>query len=130
MAIQTAIGGVINSLAGAAVIGKEIYDHKRQAAEKADKAAAKEAKVGEKAKKLEDKALQLAQQKGLASPNKIIFDEQGEPLATEAEAATVIAKNNLASHLAAQKRTKTRIQEWRDYLATKEAEEALKNGKE
>ena len=177
--IQTAIGSLLNTTAGALAIGKKFSDDKQkgeaEAAEnerQAREKAAKEAQTAEKAKAKSDeeaskqaekeererqlandtlkkekaeaqsvateadvrllggspeaaKAYRLAQERGLASPHRVIYDETGNPVATYAEMAEILADESLSGTVSSLLRGRNAVKNRRALLSGKTHEKRV-----
>ena len=111
--IQTAIGQLLGSAAAAAGVGKKLYAKNEG---QTDKEAPKEEQPQEERPNRGSnfdaaKAYKLAQQKGLTQPQRIIFDEIGNPVATYGELARLLGKQTLSDHLDSKARTKNAVKE-------------------
>lgn len=168
--IQTAIGSLINTTAGAVAIGKKLSDDERQAGEKADKEAkaakaeqAKAAKEAERQAKQEEeakrlasdslkqekaeasavateadvrllggspeaaKAYRLAQERGLANPKRLIYDEEGNAIATYSEMAEILADESLSGTVSSLLRGRNAVKNRRKLLEGKSHKENVEN---
>ena len=167
--IQTAIGSLINTSAGALAIGKKISDDERKAGEKtakeakaakaeADaeaKAAAEEEAKAKKQKQLSSAALKeekkeaqavateadirllggtpeaalayrLAQERGLASPKRIIYDKEGTAVATYEEVAQILADQSREGSVSSLLRGRNAVKNRRALLSGKTHEQRVK----
>ena len=167
--IQTAIGSLINTSAGALAIGKKISDDERQAGEKAAKeakaakaeadaeakAAAEEEAKAKKQKQLSSAALKeekkeaqavateadirllggtpeaalayrLAQERGLASPKRIIYDKEGTAVATYEEVAQILADQSREGSVSSLLRGRNAVKNRRALLSGKTHEQRVK----
>lgn len=73
------------------------------------------------------KAYLLAQKRGTASPNRILFDEAGKPIATYEEMATILADESLTGTISARLRGKDAIKQRRMLLEGKTHKERVQN---
>lgn len=73
------------------------------------------------------KAYLLAQKRGTASPNRILFDESGKPIATYEEMATILADESLTGTVSARLRGKDAIKQRRMLLEGKTHKERVQN---
>lgn len=73
------------------------------------------------------KAYRLAQERGTASPERIIFDENGKALATYKEMAEILADQSLTDTFTSRLRSKNRIEERRKLLEGKTHKERVEN---
>ena len=71
------------------------------------------------------KAYRLAQERGLASPKRLIYDEQGNPVATYAEMAEILADESLSGTLSSLLRSKNAVKNRRALLAGKSHEKRV-----
>ena len=108
--IQTAISQALGSLAGAVIAGKKTYEKNERQIEQKE-AEQETSKAAE--------AYKTAQQKGLTSPEDIIFDKKGQALATYEELASIMAKQSMSNFSDSRKRSKESIQARRDFLKNK-----------
>lgn len=132
--IQTAIGQALASVAGAAAIGKKAYEkhegqvREEKAEEKEAKAVALEADLrNQGASDIAAKAYRLAQERGMASPERIIFDESGKPLATYSEMAEILAKQGQSNSYSGRLKGKNAVEERKKLLEGKTHEERVRN---
>ena len=65
------------------------------------------------------KAYRLAQERGLASPKRLIYDEQGNPVATYAEMAEILADESLSGTVSSLLRGKNAVKNRRALLTGK-----------
>ena len=125
--IQTAMNKLVGAVSGAVVGGAKFKEHERQIAAQAEQAriekneaAAEERKEAKAvateadlrnlgASEIEAKAYRLAQERGLADPKRIIYDEAGKPLATYEEMATLLADQSLTGTLSSRLRGKNAV---------------------
>lgn len=135
--IQTAIGQTLAALAGAASLSKKFINaNDRQAGEKENfEAKAETAKASAAPEAKEEinagdaaKAYRIAQERGTASPEKIIFDEKGKPLATYNELATLISRQSMGNSESAKMRSRAAIKSRKEFLENK-ASSRIKGGK-
>lgn len=145
--IQTAIGRLLGTVSGAALAGLKVYQHegqiKTQKAEELAKNAAQEAEEQKEAQavateadvqnlgasEIEAKAYRLAQERGLADPKRIIYDEAGKPLATYEEMASLLSDENLTGTLTSQLRTQDAIKARKNLLEGKTHKERVENAR-
>lgn len=150
--IQTAINQLIGTTAAAVGAGKKFVENERQASAEADKAAAaeraaekekKEQLAAEKkeasavateadlmslgASKIEAKAYRLAQERGLANPKRVVYDEKGEAIATYEEMAQLLADQSLSGTLSSRLKGKQAVKTRRQLLEGKTHEERVEN---
>lgn len=168
--IQTAIGSMLNTAAGALAVGKKLSNDERQAGEKADKEAkaaeaeqAKAAKEAERQTKQEEeakrlasdslkqekaeasavateadvrllggspeaaKAYRLAQERGLANPKRLIYDEEGNAIATYSEMAEILADESLSGTVSSLLRGRNAVKNRRKLLEGKSHKENVEN---
>ena len=132
--IQTAIGQALASVAGAAAIGKKAYEKhegqvEQEAAEtKEAEAVALEADLrNQGASDIAAKAYRLAQERGMASPERIIFDESGKPLATYSEMAEILAKQGQSNSYSGRLKGKNAVEERKKLLEGRTHEERVQN---
>ena len=71
------------------------------------------------------KAYRLAQERGLASPKRLIYDEQGNPVATYAEMAEILADESLSGTVSSLLRGKNAVKNRRALLAGKSHEKRV-----
>ena len=127
---QTAVNQLLGMTAGAVAGIKKYVKDERQDLQKEKQAEEKIQQRGIQALQSEEnrdlaaeqvaaKAYKAAQDRGLASPNRILFDEAGNPLATYDEAATIMADKNLSQHLSVRKRNTDVVIARRDQLKAK-----------
>lgn len=64
-------------------------------------------------------AYRIAQQRGTGSPNRIIFGQDGKPLATYSEMATILSDQSLSDLYSSRLRTKNAVKTRRDLLRNK-----------
>lgn len=126
--IQTSMNKLVSIIAGMAAGGKKLYENEEQAAtaEKQAAAAQEQAATAEKAKTGEEKgkanpltdAYRLAQKKGIARPQSIIFDDNsGEAVATYEEMATLLSNHSLSNALDSKKITRDSMKARMVYLS-------------
>ena len=132
--IQTAIGQLLGATGAAIAAGGKAHEkNERQAIqegeeEKEAQAVATEADLQIAGASPEAaKAYRLAQERGSASPERIIFDKDGKPLATYSEMAELLAGQSLNNTFSARLRSKHKIQERRKLLEGRTHEERVKN---
>lgn len=143
--IQTALNKLMGAVAGAVVGGAKLKEHEGQIAaqeeqarvEKNEAAAAerKEARAVATeadlqnlgASEVEAKAFRIAQERGLADPKRIIYDEAGKPLATYEEMATLLADQSLTGTLSSRLRGKNSIKFRKQLLEGKTHKERVEN---
>ena len=128
-AIQTALSKLIGAVSGVASVSAKIKEHERQVNDKKIQAPTeKEGAVEEKAKKLnksdfvESKAYKIAQERGLASPKRMIFDERGRPIGTYEEIGTLLAGNSLSGTLEARLRGNNAVKSRKQLLEERSKE--------
>ena len=71
------------------------------------------------------KAYRLAQERGLASPKRLIYDEQGNPVATYAEMAEILADESLSGTVSSLLRSKNAVKNRRALLTGKSHEKRV-----
>ena len=71
------------------------------------------------------KAYRLAQERGLASPHRLIYDEQGNPVATYAEMAEILADESLSGTVSSLLRGKNAVKNRRALLSGKTHEKRV-----
>ena len=71
------------------------------------------------------KAYRLAQERGLASPHRLIYDEQGNPVATYAEMAEILADESLSGTVSSLLRGKNAVKNRRALLTGKTHEKRV-----
>ena len=71
------------------------------------------------------KAYRLAQERGLASPKRLIYDEQGNPVATYAEMAEILADESLSGTVSSLLRGKNAVKNRRALLTGKTHEKRV-----
>ena len=132
--IQTAIGQALASLAGAAAIGRKAYEKhegqikQEEAEQKEAEAVALEADLRkEGASEIAAKAYRLAQERGMASPERIIFDESGKPLATYSEMAEILAKQGQNNSYSGKLKGKKAVEERKKLLEGATHKERVEN---
>lgn len=132
--IQTAIGQALASLTGAAAIGKKAYEKhegqvgKKEAEEKEAEAVALEADLQvQGASEVAAKAYRLAQERGMVSPERIIFDESGKPLATYSEMAEILAKQGQMNSYSGRLKGKRAVEERKKLLEGATHKERVEN---
>lgn len=144
-AIQTALGQLLGAAGAAVGAGRKIHEKaKGQALQKEEVKAATE--TAEKAEQKEAsaiateadlrmlgaspdaaKAYRLAQERGTASPKRIVFDEKGKPLATYEEIAELLAGDSLGNTFTSRLRSKNAVAERKKILEGKTHEERVEN---
>ena len=126
--IQTSLNKLTSIIAGMAAGGKKLYGDEEQAAVAEKQAAEAEARAAteKKAKVSEEKgksnlltnAYRVAQKKGIARPQSIIFDDNsGEAVATYEEMATLLSAHSLSNALDSKKITRDAIKARKVYLS-------------
>ena len=71
------------------------------------------------------KAYRLAQERGLASPHRLIYDEQGNPVATYSEMAEILADESLSGTVSSLLRGKNAVKNRRALLTGKTHEKRV-----
>lgn len=145
--IQTALNKLMGAVAGAVVGGAKLKEHEGQIAaqeeqarvEKNEAAAAerKEARAVATeadlqnlgASEVEAKAFRIAQERGLADPKRIIYDEAGKPLATYEEMANLLADQSLTGTLSSRLRGKNAVKFRKQLLEGKTHKERVENAR-
>lgn len=128
---QTAVNQLLGMTAGAVAGVKKIVKDERQDRQEQDQAAKKIQENGIQAFKAEEerdveadkiaaKAYRQAQDRGLASPNRIMFDENGNPLATYDELAQIMADSSLSQNLSSSARSVEAVKHRKEMLMNKE----------
>ena len=143
--IQTSLNKLIGIVSGAVVGGVKAKEHEGQiaaqeaqakATEKAQKAAERKeaAAVATEAdlrnmgaSEIEAKAYRLAQERGLADPNRIIYDESGKAIATYQEMAQLLADQSLSGTLSSRLRGKNGAKYRKQLLEGKTHKERVEN---
>lgn len=153
--IQTAVGQLLGTTAASIGVGKKAYEKaKGQTLQKTPEAPeVKEEKPEKQAPKVNEaelnkeanavateadlrnfgasevaaKAYRLAQERGTASPERIIFDEKGKALATYKEMAEILADQSLFDTFTSRLRSKNRVEERRKLLEGKTHKERVEN---
>ena len=143
--IQTAINQVLGITAGVVAGGKKYFEHERQIKLKEEQARAKEeeqAAAEEKearavateadlrnlgASEVEARAYRLAQERGLASPKRLIFDEAGKPIATYEEMASLLSSQSLSGTLSSRLRGKQAVKTRKELLKGKTHKERVED---
>lgn len=132
--IQTAIGQALGSIAGVAALGKKLNEkNEGQANQKAEEqkeaeAVALEADLrNQGASEVAAKAYRLAQERGLASPERIIYDESGKPLATYGEMAKILARQSLENSFSGRLKGKKAVEERKKLLEGATHKERVEN---
>ncbi len=132
--IQTAIGQLLTATGAAVATGKKAYEknegqaNQKEAEEKEALSVATEADLRMLGASPEAaKAYRLAQERGSTSPERIIFDKDGKPLATYAEMAELLAGETLKNSFSSRLRSKKKIEERRKLLEGKTHEERVEN---
>ena len=143
--IQTALNKLVGAVSGAVVGGAKFKEHERQIAAQEEqarveknKAAAEERKEARAvateadlqnlgASEIEAKAFRLAQERGLADPKRIIYDEAGKPIATYEEMANLLADQSLTGTLSSRLRGKNAVKFRKQLLEGKTHKERVDN---
>lgn len=132
--IQTAIGQLLGATGAAVAAGAKAHAKNEgqakqtEAEEKEASAVATEADLRMMGASPEAaKAYRLAQERGSTSPERIIFDKDGKPLATYAEMAELLAGETLKNSFSSRLRSKKKIEERRKLLEGKTHEERVEN---
>lgn len=139
--IQTAINQILGSVAGGIALGKKLKNDEGQADKKkqeiseeqaeGDKEAAAVATeadlIGLGASETAAKAYRLAQERGTASPERIVFDENGKPLATYNEIASLLASQSLSNSYTSKLRSKQAVKIRKQMLEGRSHEERVQN---
>ena len=141
--IQTALNKLVGAVSGAVVGGAKFKQHEGQIAAqeeqariKKNEAAAKERKEAKAvateadlqnlgASEIEAKAFRLAQERGLADPKRIIYDEAGKPIATYEEMANLLADQSLTGTLSSRLRGKDAVKVRKQLLEGKTHKERV-----
>ncbi len=71
-------------------------------------------------------AYRIAQQRGTGSPNRIIFGQDGKPLATYSEMATILSDQSLSDLYSSRLRTKNAVKTRRDLLRNESHEQNVR----
>ena len=145
--IQTAINKLVGAVSGAVVGGAKFKEHERQIAAQEEQArvekneaAAEERKEARAvateadlqnlgASEIEAKAYRLAQERGLADPKRIIYDEAGKPIATYEEMANLLADQSLTGTLSSRLRGKNAVKFRKQLLEGKTHKERVENAR-
>lgn len=150
--IQTAIGRALGAVAATAAVGKKLENDERQIGEARkekeialenaqSKAQEKEAAdlkeasavaleadlIGQGASLQAAKAYRLAQERGIAAPSRIIFDEAGQPIATYQEMGKILSDQARGDFISSRLRGKNAINERRALLEGKTHSERVEN---
>ena len=143
--IQTALNKLVGAVSGAVVGGAKLKEHEgqiaaqeEQARVKKNEAAAEERKEARAvateadlqnlgASEVEAKAFRLAQERGLADPKRIIYDEAGKPIATYEEMANLLADQSLTGTLSSRLRGKNAVKFRKQLLEGKTHNERVDN---
>ncbi|MBO7210447.1 MAG: hypothetical protein J6V44_05520 [Methanobrevibacter sp.] len=143
--IQTALNKLVGAVSGAVVGGAKLKEHEgqiaaqeEQARVKKNEAAAEERKEARAvateadlqnlgASEVEAKAFRLAQERGLADPKRIIYDEAGKPIATYEEMANLLADQSLTGTLSSRLRGKNAVKFRKQLLEGKTHKERVDN---
>ena len=143
--IQTAMNKLVGAVSGAVVGGAKFKQHERQIAAQEEQArvekneaAAEERKEARAvateadlqnlgASEIEAKAYRLAQERGLADPKRIIYDEAGKPIATYEEMANLLADQSLTGTLSSRLRGKNAVKLRKQLLEGKTHKERVEN---
>jgi len=143
--IQTALNKLVGAVSGAVVGGAKLKEHEgqiaaqeEQARVKKNEAAAEERKEARAvateadlqnlgASEVEAKAFRLAQERGLADPKRIIYDEAGKPIATYEEMANLLADQSLTGTLSSRLRGKNAVKVRKQLLEGKTHKERVEN---
>ena len=145
--IQTALNKLVGVAAGAITGGKRFLENERQNNIEKEKEAAKEAeKTAQEeqealavateadlqnlgASEIEAKAYRLAQERGLADPKRIIYDEAGKPIATYEEMASLLADQSLTGTLSSRLKGKDAVKTRKQLLEGKTHKERVENAR-
>ena len=145
--IQTAMNKLVGAVSGAVVGGAKFKEHERQIAAQEEQArvekneaAAEERKEARAvateadlqnlgASEIEAKAFRLAQERGLADPKRIIYDEAGKPIATYEEMANLLADQSLTGTLSSRLRGKNAVKFRKQLLEGKTHKERVENAR-
>ena len=145
--IQTAMNKLVGAVSGAVVGGAKFKQHERQIAAQEEQArvekneaAAEERKEARAvateadlqnlgASEIEAKAYRLAQERGLADPKRIIYDEAGKPIATYEEMANLLADQSLTGTLSSRLRGKNAVKLRKQLLEGKTHKERVENAR-
>ena len=143
--IQTALNKLVGAVSGAVVGGAKLKEHEgqiaaqeEQARVKKNEAAAEERKEARAvateadlqnlgASEVEAKAFRLAQERGLADPKRIIYDEAGKTIATYEEMANLLADQSLTGTLSSRLRGKNAVKFRKQLLEGKTHKERVDN---
>ena len=143
--IQTALNKLVGAVSGAVVGGAKLKEHEGQIAAQEEQArvekneaAAEERKEARAvateadlqnlgASEIEAKAFRLAQERGLADPKRIIYDEAGKPIATYEEMANLLADQSLTGTLSSRLRGKNAVKFRKQLLEGKTHKERVDN---
>lgn len=135
---EQVIQATVNQRTQEAIAGAEATEQEEQEAKakaeqlKADKqeaaAVATEADIRNLGgSELAARAYRLAQERGLADPKRIIYDEAGKPVATYEEMATLLADTSLSGTLSAKLRSRQAVKTRKDLLKGKTHKERVEN---
>lgn len=145
--IQTAMNKLVGAVSGAVVGGAKFKQHERQIAAqeeqarvKKNEAAAEERKEARAvateadlqnlgASEIEAKAFRLAQERGLANPKRIIYDDAGKPIATYEEMANLLADQSLTGTLSSRLRGKNAVKFRKQLLEGETHKERVENAR-
>ena len=131
---QTGVNQLLGLTAGAVAGIRRFAQDEKQALEKErQEANAQQKEVAERgiealrseevrdiaSEQLAAKAYKKAQDRGLATPNRIMFDEDGSPLATYDELASIMADSSLSQNLSNRLRNSDAVKARREMLKKK-----------